>query len=170
MTCLHLWLKHKVCGEIINITEWNDLLVSTYSIIPNHNNNLVHLCCSGSWTLTVATFPQERPCLSLVWEGPSEQPRGGPGACCQPLGGMEGDSWVSEHWFNTFWKMRCTFSLQRGIFRMPFCTWLFNISTFTFPGKFIISCLPQCWVEVSLDILGTLRAEMPSLLGLHILD
>ena len=32
---------------------------------------------------------------------------------------------------------------QRGILRMPLCTRLFTVSTSTFLGKFVTSCLPQ---------------------------
>ena len=46
---------------------------------PYHNNNLIHLCCSGSWTLAVATFPQDRTMPKSGLRGPPEQPRGGPG-------------------------------------------------------------------------------------------
>lgn len=121
---------------------------------PNHSNDWIHACCPGFWTLAVLLFLETGPGLSLGWEGAPQSSHlghllAGPGACCQPLDGAERDSWLLGWEFSTFWEIRCSFSFQSGSLRMPFCTWLFIISTSIFLGGFIISCLPQCWVEVS---------------------
>lgn len=114
------------------------------------------MSCSGIWTPAVAAFPEgrampdwvllERPQQSVQPTAPGPASRR-PAACCQPLDGAGGDPWVLGRQFSMFWEMHFSFP-KRGLQRF-FCTWLLTVSTTTFLGGFIISCLPQCWVEVS---------------------